>query len=329
MKIQRILVPLDGSAFAEQILPHAIKLAHITNSELLLLRSTKIGTFIPDDVENELHCINEAQAYLDRVHSIIINHNTPLSLSPDKVTSVVVYDEPTREIPEIAAYEYTDLIMMTTHGRNGLSRLLLGSASANIIHNAKMPIIALRPKQTKEPISLETLLANSEDNNGPIVLTLDGSSKAELVVEPAIALARLTNAPIHLINVLNFQTQLSYLEAGIAFQYAPPLDYEARRQEAEEFLTKVQNRIESAGVRCQIVIREGVPSERVVEYAHEVQAQALAIATHAHSNSANVLLGSVAEDLIRHSHQPILLVNINRYVPSVEMHSRVLEEVKA
>jgi nucleotide-binding universal stress UspA family protein len=147
---KKIVVPLDGSDLAEAALPHARAIAERAGAELLLLRvavsplyieSPVDPTFSAVMVESALNMQKEAEQYLERIA-------TPLRETGLSVTTRV-HDGGTaaETILDEAKQFGADLIVMSTHGRSGISRWLIGSVADKVVHGAQIPVLLIRSHQ--------------------------------------------------------------------------------------------------------------------------------------------------------------------------------------
>ena len=139
MKFGTILVPLDGSALAEAALPKAVELAEVSGARILLLRAAQAQT-LPgiDPTEAQVRVVSEAETYLAEIQK---------RLAPQghvKVETAVWYGPAAHAIVEAARVRKADEIVMTTHGRSGLGRLLLGSVAESVLRGTTTPILLLR-----------------------------------------------------------------------------------------------------------------------------------------------------------------------------------------
>lgn len=141
MKLERILVPLDGSPLAEAALAPAIELADFSGARLFLLRAAQART-LPgvDPTEAEVKVVREAEAYLDEVKARLAKR------SAIDVEATVWYGPASVAIVEAAEFHGVSLILMTTHGRTGLERLILGSVAESVLRGTRTPILLLRAK---------------------------------------------------------------------------------------------------------------------------------------------------------------------------------------
>ena len=146
---QRILVPLDGSPLAETILPRAQALAKALNSELILLRVTlnPAAEFSFSDPILASNIIQEdeqeSKTYINSKYSQIEKEGVRVSylLRQGPVAETIV---------EVADLMLVDLIAMSTHGRSGIKRWLLGSVADRVTHISHVPVMLLRPESSNE-----------------------------------------------------------------------------------------------------------------------------------------------------------------------------------
>ena len=136
MKLGKILVPLDGSALAEAVLSRAIELVKDSGAKVELLRAVEAHT-IPgvDPTEAQIKVVAEGEAYLADVAA---------RLKADGIGDVatsVWYGPAAYAIIEAARLRKVDLIAMTTHGRSGLGRLILGSVAESVLRGTTVPIL--------------------------------------------------------------------------------------------------------------------------------------------------------------------------------------------
>jgi len=140
MGYEKILVPLDGSAVSEQILPHVENLAMRGNSSIQLVR-VAFAHVIPgmDPTEPEVAVVKEAEDYLAAIAE-------RLGQKGLQVETHVRYGQDADEILDHCDQYDIDLIAMSTHGRSGVKRWMLGSVAEKIIRHATKPILLIRSK---------------------------------------------------------------------------------------------------------------------------------------------------------------------------------------
>ena len=137
-RFERVLVPLDGSPWAEEAVEHAISLAH--DAELVLLHVvTPVFYVAPDAEPYPTDDLNAEEAYLTEVAGRLRGRGLVTE------ARVVTHPQPAQAILECAADVRADLIAMETHGRTGVSRLLLGSVSDKVLRASPVPVLMHRP----------------------------------------------------------------------------------------------------------------------------------------------------------------------------------------
>lgn len=140
MKLDTILVPLDGSALAETALSTATALAEATGAALLLLRAAEAPALaVGDPTERQIKVVREAEEYLETVKARLQTETRAA------VTTAVWYGHPPEAITEATHFNRVNMVVMTTHGRSGLGRLLLGSVAEAVIRSTATPILVLHP----------------------------------------------------------------------------------------------------------------------------------------------------------------------------------------
>lgn len=139
---KRILVPLDGSAFAERILPYVRTTASAEETEILLVTIPEVPEAelygVVSDMVEQLREQAEAQA-----HRYLAGVAAALREDGFEVRTIVTGTHPARTIAKIAREENVDMVMITTHGRGGLERLLIGSVAERLLHHLDFLIFLL------------------------------------------------------------------------------------------------------------------------------------------------------------------------------------------
>lgn len=285
--MKRILVPLDGSPLAEAILPVAEEWAKEEGAEVILLRAL-LAYHVPgrDDTEAQVRVVEDGEAYLKEMAEGLERRGLK------RVRWVIWYDEPARAIAEAVARYEVDLIAMATHGRSGLSRLLLGSVAEAVVRSARVPVLLLRGQSAWKPWA-----------TGKILVPLDGSQTSEAILRVVERLAGprdLTTALLEVIepipSVVRAETPLG-LEDMFTF----------RQRDAERYLAKVAEPLRDKGLRVECAAQYGRAAETIAAFARPEQVDLIAMATHGRSGLGRLFFGSVAEGVLRSAAVPVLL----------------------
>jgi nucleotide-binding universal stress UspA family protein len=141
----RILVPLDGSERAEAELPLAMDLARFYDRELLLVRASTPPTYVTGtevyipSADYAMSYRRESEKYLEEIAARARNAGV-------RARTLVVAGPPEAELMALLATESIGLAILSTHGRAGAARLLLGSVARHLIYHATTPLIVLPPR---------------------------------------------------------------------------------------------------------------------------------------------------------------------------------------
>jgi nucleotide-binding universal stress UspA family protein len=142
--MKKILVPLDGTGFAETVLPHAETLAKSEGAEIILLRVPVLPSTIfvsQDPVLASIalaDTINEAEDYIK-------SEVDKLKHDGCQVTGLTQNGMISTTILEVAETTHADAIVMSTHARTGFQRWLKGSVADQIVHQTRIPVILVHP----------------------------------------------------------------------------------------------------------------------------------------------------------------------------------------
>ena len=159
MTFDKILIPLDGSRFAEAALPKAMDLVgNNPDATLILLRAAEARTFPGvDPIDAQVSVLQEAEEYLETVAA---------RLRKDGVSGVktsVWYGAAAPAILEAARMANPDLIMMSTHGRSGIGRLIAGSVAESVVRGTQTPIFLIRVEDPPVETSIGRTTAHERD----------------------------------------------------------------------------------------------------------------------------------------------------------------------
>ena len=187
---KRILVPLDGSTRAESALPVASRIARASGGSVMLVQVATIpvlyGTslaaaYTPDLIEAE---INGAEDYLKSLAQ-------SETLAGIKTETSALFGAVAQIILSVATSYNIDLIVMTSRGKTGMKRWVLGSVAQKLTRHSPMPVLVLR--------EAGTMLPGPRPDSGPLraLVTLDGSALAKTALEPAAQMVAALAAPGH------------------------------------------------------------------------------------------------------------------------------------
>ena len=142
----KILVPLDGSALAERAIPHAEEIAKGTGAELILMQV--IGVPLADTPEAGPAMEEKAfKSDIDAARAYLESFGERLRKAGLKFRTVVAQGAADSEILGFAHRENVDILVMSTHGRSGISKLLMGSIAQKVMVTTKRPVMLVKPER--------------------------------------------------------------------------------------------------------------------------------------------------------------------------------------
>src|SRR6266702_45419 len=274
-----IAVPLDGSSFAETILPHATALARATSARVTLLRVippvTSLGLM---GVELPENWFDEEMAWSRNYLAHVARHLTDEGgihvqtevLEGDPATEIVTYAQKKHDVTMVA---------MTTHGLSGGHRWLLGSVAIKVLYVLPTSLLLFNPHgkvhRPPGPISYKTIL-----------VPLDGTRVAEQALDEAKSIA-------------------SHMKATLLLLSMMPVSPES----AAEVLRK-------QALQVAVWENDGHPVEEIpqISMGLEHHAGLVVMIARGHGDRQQHLLRSMSEKFLQHSEVPVLLSQVQEFI---------------
>ena len=277
-----ILVSLDGSPTSESALRLAESICRSKQASLLLARITDPlaavapGTMPSLSLRLDEHLQEAAGAYLESIRARL--EDIPVRLHN-------LLGSPREALPQLAAQEKVDLIVMSSHGRSGFARWLLGSVAESVLRQSPCPLLLVRP---------EAAPTTAEFKN--ILVPVDGSEISQAVLQQMPAL--LAASPGARITVLR--------ASGLSFQdHAQVVDPAALEQFMQHLETEIAS-LQVEGYEMQYRVVDGEASDAILTLAEELGSDLIAMSTHGRSGLKRFFLGSVTEKVARRAACPVL-----------------------
>jgi nucleotide-binding universal stress UspA family protein len=299
----RLLVPLDGSPVAEQVLPYVRLLAKGFQAQVELLR---IFEPISPSLADPAH-----RLYLDQIIASARSHvedyleGVAESLRKDGLTVSLTSHEgiPAPCIVQEAETVPATLVAMCSHGHSGITGWLLGSTTDKVLHATSQPVLIVRSRERQAIGPAVTLRS--------LLVPLDGSTIAEQALPHAIALAETLGLKVIVVRAtppmqdytLQFASRVSY-----PFSRVEDLSKKADG-DAREYLCAVCERLRGQGVpSVGKRLAHGDPASILIDTAGEVRDALIVMTTHGASGLDRWIRGSVTDRVVRHSGDPVLVI---------------------
>ncbi len=287
------MVPLDGSEVSERALAHAVALAEVWDERIVLIGVTTarnqggLAGLAPSiKLEFEESGVQQAEDYLRKVRNRL--------RQKVQAEAMVRVGEPAREVLAAGKNLKARLIVMTTHGRSGVSRWVQGSVAGTLLREATIPLLAIGPnvpKSTPRKLQLRRML-----------VPLDGEKASEAALLVARQLATDLGGRISVVRVVPWMADYSYQTQAAV--YDPKLD-KVLEQGAAAYLDRQLPALK--GVEAQPHIRRGSTATRLLDFVTRQKVDLVVMTTHARGGVARTALGSIA-DRMMHGRAPVLLL---------------------
>jgi nucleotide-binding universal stress UspA family protein len=312
--VKKVVVPLDGSALSERALPYGVALARLEQVNLLLLRIE------PEDetTSKVVGAIAQAEAlnYLELVRKEISQEGLPNRLPFEQIEIQVVGGRSPHELGAIINELEVSQVVMTTHGRTGLSRFFMGSIAREAVEQLQVPVILIRPQSPEaSALPMELMYQKTglpkpgEAITGKIAVALDGTPEAEVILQPALELGKALGLGLALLKVV---PDYNPLTDGVNSSMVEEIH--RRKIEAWHYLQAVGTRLAGSDIDITLKVLIGQqPAPAILEYAvsDEGNIVMLAMASHTRNRLARLVQGSIAEEVLDASHLPVLMVQRN------------------
>lgn len=301
---ERILVPLDGSPVAQAILPYVMSVAKGFHSRVILFHVAETA-LDQEDPEQKTY----ADETIERIRPLAENYLAGVADEFRRqgvdVETRVVGGRAAAKILEYAEQENVDLIALSTHGRSGLARWVMGSRVDKILRACEQPVLLVRPRDESGGGEATARLSK-------IIVPLDGSKAAETVLPFAEELARALGLELILVQVIGVETTVQFgLTAPDSWQVAADI-LQRLDVVASGYLTGLAKQLKNKGLAVQWEVFRGAAGSRIVEFARETSDSLVAMSTHGRSGFRRWVMGSVTDDVVRHTGEPVLVIRPHR-----------------
>jgi nucleotide-binding universal stress UspA family protein len=300
-----LMVPLDGSTFSRHAIPWALALAQPAGAVVHLVQVVR-----PDGIEMPNALLRDADVARDHrtaQQEAVGDLANRLSISTGvSFVAAIEAGDPERELTNYAASNAIDLVVMSTHGRGGFARMLLGSVSDGLIRRGVLPVLLIRPNK-HDPEEHEPAAVSD------VLVPLDESREGEQIVEHAIEISELTGAACVLLHV----EVLALVSAVAAFGDNPgptavpraQSDTEISHARVADRLTSIADRFRARSVPVSTaIVQDADAASGILKYCQSHPVSLIAMTTHGLQGLDRALVGSAATTLIRQTALPVLVL---------------------
>ena len=291
---RQILVPLDGSAFAESALPLALEISRRTGAGVHLATVLEpVTSFAYEGWEGA--AVEWSEKYLEDVLERIAGQGG------GDLTHAVLNGHTVDMLQGEAKARSADLAVMASHGRGPLSRLWLGSVADGFVRHTDLPVLIVRPEEGAERVNA------FEHSFETLMVPLDGSEFSEHALEHATEFGELFDSAYHLTRIVSYPVDIASPYLPHTAQVNQQVMEDAKRG-AAEYLDTQAEAMRRRGLRVTTSVAvDAQPGNGILAEAEAVGADMVAMATHGRSGFSRAILGSAADKVLRGIHMPLLL----------------------
>ncbi len=268
VRMEKLMVATDGSEYSESAVREAINLAKVCSSTLIAVSVVKTNlefdSVLPQFVEK---AEQEAIKHLESVKAQATREGV------NCMTIVSLGEEPYQDIVHHASKNNVDMIIMGTHGKTEMKRLMMGSVTARVIGHASCNILVL-------PLNAKVECKN-------VLIATDGSKYSEAAASEALGIAKRCGSSLIVISVASSDAEIA---------------------SAKDNVNKVSEAAEKEGVKTTSVVTKGKPYEAILETSKQKKVDFIVVGSHGRTGLDRLLMGSVTERVIGHAEAAVLVV---------------------
>lgn len=280
--LKSVLVPLDGSELSSWAVARARHILERPGIAVTLLRVIECGEDRANDLGYQMDSRHrESCDALAEVRAGFADRSA-------EVSADVRFGDPATEILREIAENNHDLALMSTYGRAGFGRALIGSVAQRVLLSSPIPLLLFRPRMGPDG-TLSSSDASEATRFKSLLVALDGSKTAEEILPVAEKMARTLGSELHLFRAISSGSKES-----------------AERLMAEEYLWKWKDSLASRGILSHVNVRAGDAAEAAFALIRERGLDSIALGTHARTGLARAVYGSVTQELLGGADVPIL-----------------------
>lgn len=312
----KIIVPLDGSELAEQVLPCVRLLAAGLKIPVELVRviepvssdfiATRHVSYLG---QGAVRMRVMGQKYLNKIEASLQGSGISVSCQMHEGDAA----------PQILAEGQRDqdaIIAMSTHGRSGIARWMLGSVADKVLRATTNPLLLVRSSEDGVAAQIEKLTT--------LIVPLDGSPEGEMVLPQVVSIAKGLHLKVMLVrstpSMEEYHRTLEYhyeVDPGpiVTKVYEGPYEEfsEDVNAKAMEYLHEKVQEVRHQGLpSVEERLLHGNPAGSIVDLTGEIEGSLIAMTTHGRSGVGRWVLGSVADRVVRYAECPVLVVRATR-----------------
>ena len=285
-----VLVPTDGSEHADTALSYAISFAERTGARV------HVCTVVNPYVLSKVSDLSDAR---EAAEAVVADAAERVEAAGVDAVTAVREGSPADAIREYVEEAGVDCVVMSTHGRSGVERYLVGSVTEKVVRTSPVPVLAVHESDAGD---------GRTGGYRRVLLPTDGSDAVTTAERTAVAFAAAFDATLDVVSVVD-STDLSTAAGPTGAEGEAVRQVEkALEARAGRATDAVADDAAAADVTVETSVEEGRVHERILARATETDADLIVVGTHGRGGVERFVLGSVAEKVVRLADRPVLVV---------------------
>lgn len=288
MQLKKILVPIDFSPYSEKALDYALFLAETICARITLLHTVVL---FQEDIDEKQH-LEAYERIIEEKESRRIkkidSHCHRAKKSGVEIDSVLLRDiSASDSILGFLEKKRFDLVVMGTHGRTGLKRLMLGSIAESVVNLSPVPVITVHRSFKRRQIK-------------GILVPVDFSTYSPQAIKQAVKLAKEFQAALHFLHVVEMQSHPEF------YSIASESILRANPKLKEHIIQNLVKMTGIPGPKATHVVREGKVHHEIIRYARKQKIDLIVMPSTGMSALDHIVIGSNTERVVRTAPCPVL-----------------------
>lgn len=243
------------------------------------------------EVDSLLEIEQASQQHLNRVAARV---------EGAEVSTIVLRGNPAARLVEYVDELHDSVIVMSSHGRTGFRRMVVGSTTARVVQASTVPVIVVRATDKDTDVEVPESIQR-------VIVPLDGSSFSEHALHAVYELIRRDDVMVRLLRVPEIVAYPSTMYGAASYE-AVDAYMGAMQTESEAYLQSMAEHLADRPGSVSWELRDGATSVAILQAAKDFDADLIALSSHGRTGFRRFLLGSVAEQVLREAHVPVMMV---------------------
>ncbi|HYG76312.1 MAG TPA: universal stress protein [Planctomycetota bacterium] len=288
--VKTVLCAIDLSSLTPHVLMTAAEVAQAYGAKLVVLHAVEIWDrrydFVVEEMARRIELEARAKVQAELAH-LGPNPEVPVEVQVVKGHGYTAISSAVKSLRP-------DLVVIGSHGRKGIDRILLGSVADRVLRQSPASVLVVRPPKNPDFYTIACAVDFSDTSRQALERALD------LAVKDKVKAVKL----IHV-----FEIPIIYIEAGMAYQSAFDHVMSIQKAEMEKFIEPYKD----CGIAIDVTIEEGPTAPTILSFAERVGADLLVVGTHGRSRLGALLIGGISSKVVHRATMPVLAVKASAH----------------